>query len=108
MAYPSITPLNGVKESTVGKIVKAEFDGNYSQQRLKTTRFRKNFEMDYLINASEFSTLDNFFQSSLGSSFDFTHPTTSTVYTVRFAEETLQVTYLTDDLIKVNIKLEEV
>jgi len=108
MTYPNITPLNGVKETSIGKTVKSEFDGNYVQQRLKTTRFRKSFELNYALSDTEFLELDSFFQTHLGSSFTFTHPSTSVDYTVRFSEDTLNATYQTSKLIKVTLKLEEV
>lgn len=108
MAYPSITPLNGVKETTIGKTVKSSFDSNYVQQRPKTTRYRKSLEMDYYLTASEFETFDTFFKANLGLSFSFTHPITSDVYTVRFAEDELEYTWEYSNLVKFTVTLEEV
>lgn len=108
MAYPSITPLNGVKETTIGKTVKSSFDSNYVQQRPKTTRFRKSFEMDYYLTAAQFETFDTFYKENLGLSFAFNHPITSTVYTVRFSEDQLECMWAYSDLVKITVTLEEV
>ena len=106
--FPSLQPLNGVKESSIGKVVTSSFDGNYKQQRRKTTRIRKQFEMDFALSLSEYQTLDTFFQTYLGVNFEFTHPITSTVYNCRFSDETLDATYLVNNLIKVKLKIEEI
>lgn len=107
MAYPTLNPRYGVKESTIGKTVKAEFDGNYVQQRPKTTRTRKKFEIEYLLTQSEFNTFDTFFKDNLGYSFSFVHPSTLATYTVRFGTDSIDATYLYDDLIKISVVLEE-
>lgn len=108
MAYPNITPQNGVKESTIGKTVTSNFNTNYVQQRSKTTRKRKKFDLTYMLTASEYATLDTFFSDELGNSFAWTHPTTATIYTVRFAMDTLQATYIVENLLSVKVMLEEV
>lgn len=108
MAFPNITPLNGIKVSSIGKTVKTSFDGNYTQQRLKASRILKSFEMTYLLSVTEFEALDTFFHNYLGSSFAFNNPATSDVFTVRFDEDQLDATYMTSELIKVSLKLVEV
>jgi hypothetical protein len=108
MAFPNIEPLNGVKISSIGKTVKTSFDGNYTQQRLKASRILKSFEMTYLLSASEFDTLDTFFQDTLGSSFVFNNPATDEAFTVRFDSDQLDATYMTNELVKVTLKLMEV
>lgn len=108
LIYPSILPLVDVKETIIGKTVKTSFDNNYVQQRLKTTRIRRRFELNYMLNFEEYEVYENFFISALGQSFDITNPLTLNTYTVFFASDTLDIQYIHNNLIKISVTLEEV
>jgi len=87
--YPTLTVLPSVpiKEATEDPVIKSDFEAGYVHTRARYTRFRHQFTIKYdnMPNADKV-TLDAFCDTVHGSvtSFAWTHPLTSTVYTVRF------------------------
>ena len=105
----SVCATNDFKEEIIKPIVKTQFEGNYAQTRPKYTRTTKNFTLKYMfITEADKSTLNAFFETYRGSSFDWTHPRTSTVHSVRFAEDILKYKYLDVGLYEVSVPLEEI
>jgi len=58
--------------------------------------------------AADFATLDTFFQTNQGGNFDWTHPITSTVYDVRFSQDTLEGEVVFHGHYQVTVEFEEV
>jgi len=70
--------------------VKTNFDAGYVQSRANATRSRMEFSTGWDgITETELQSLITFFEDNIGTTFNWTHPTTSTVYTVRFVENRL-------------------
>jgi len=107
--FPALgNPLNGFKEGNINKTIKSNFNGNYTQTRKVASRTRKSFSCDYILTQAQYQTLVTFFNTYVGSNFNFTHPVTSTVYFCFFTIDSLYAIYTTDDFIKVSIQMEEV
>lgn len=104
----TLKPLKGVKETTIGKTVSVSFDSNYTQQRLKTSRFRKRFELEYMLTADEYVDFDELFQESLGLTVQFQHPLTLVIYDVYISGDELTANYIENNLVQVTIVFEEV
>ena len=68
--------------------VRSPFEGGYQQTRPRYTRARRRFGVRYRLQSSDLWTLRTFELTTLrngADSFTWTHPTTSTSYTVRLA-----------------------
>jgi len=67
--------------------IKTQFESGAVQSRPKHTSTRWVFTLGWKkLTTTQYATLHAFFTSYIGSTFNFTHPETSTVYVVRFAE----------------------
>lgn len=107
--FPSLgNPRNGMKVSNVNKVLTSEFQGNYKQKRKGSTRTRKMFDCNYILETADYNLLETFFNDNVGLSFVFIHPINSTTHECTFVNDTLEATYTTSDLVDINIQLEEV
>lgn len=107
--FPDLgNPKNGMKVSNVNKVLTSEYMGNYKQKRKSATRSRKTFDCNYSLETIDYNTLETFFNDNIGLSFSFTHPINATVHECTFMNETLEATYVTSELVDINIQIEEV
>lgn len=90
MAYPTLNDEPyPIKESRANSTISSEYDGGYEHTRARYTRVRKIFELTYqALSDADKILLENHIDTVNGAadSFDWTHPQTSVVYTVRFKE----------------------
>lgn len=89
--------------------VNSEFEGNFSQTRRLATRGRRSFTLLYnAITDAEFLSLETFFHTNIGGSFDWTNDRDSNTYTVKFANSSLPFKYSPTGKIDTKIELEEI
>ena len=100
--------INFSKER-IKPIVKTKFEGNYAQTRPKYTRTMSKFKIAYnALTTTDVSTMETFFDANSGGEFNWTDPSTSTVFVVRFSSETLTFKHIGKDLYSLELVLEEV
>lgn len=94
MAFPSIaTPDTIMPDTTRGATIRSKSEAGYVQTRARYTRMTRRFELQWgHLSAADFATLQTYFEDTAvagAQSFNWTHPTTSTVYVCRFADDEL-------------------
>ena len=94
--WPSIAvPTFGTTASDYLPTVRTEFEGNYVQSRLRTTRARRQWSLKWnVMTETDYQTLRAFFLSYQGSAFNWIEPVTSTPYVCRFSNDTLTSTHI--------------
>jgi len=106
--WPNIENPSSLNERTVKAQIKSDFEAGYVQSRTKWTRSRKIFELSWdNMDAADKSTLEDFFENNIGGTFTWTHPLTSTSYTVRFKENELRARHVPVNFWRVDVALEE-
>ena len=111
--WPNIETPNLPLEE-VGRLstVRSPYEAGYVNTRPRWTRARRSFVLTWnALSSSGFSTLRAFFEETVrggGDSFTWTHPVTSTSYTVRFAQDELRFTAILGDRYRGSVTLEEV
>ena len=94
MAWPSIATPSGIVEFADKGQIKVPFEGGYVQSVAKYSRMRRMFELTWnAMSAANKATLITYFENNQGTTFSWTHPHTSTAYTVRFRDDQLMFTY---------------
>jgi len=112
--FPSIRTSDWTlfKERPMKKQLRTPFEAGYVQSRAKHTVAKMEFIIGWeWMTRAQYDTLETFFESNQGGSFNFTHPITGSVYVVRFSEEDgfPEVEPMGTDYVKLNgLKLEEV
>jgi len=88
--FPSIAnPSEFVQTYRKGQI-KGRFEDGTVFSRAKETRARFKFTLSWKsLSGTDYIALITFFNSNIGTTFTYTHPLTSTEYTVRFAQDEL-------------------
>ena len=95
-------------DAYIKPIVQTSFEGNYKQTRPKYTRYSQTFNPTYrMITETEQDTLQAFFNTNSGNSFDWENPTDLVTYTVRFGVDRLMFKNIAVGYYSVNIPLEE-
>lgn len=89
--FPTLSknPEYPLKQSKNVEVIKSTFEGGYVLTRPKHTRARGVWEVIYsLMSQADMNSLSGFIDSVSGAvnSFDWTHPQSSNVHTVRFME----------------------
>ena len=70
--------------------IKTNFESGVVQTRARHTSSKWIFTLGWLgLSPSDYSDLVDFFDSHIGDTFHYTHPTTLVTYTVRFADDVL-------------------
>lgn len=90
MAFPSLpTPSWQFFEQKPARAqLMSPFEAGMSQSRPKHTSTRWIFTIGWqALGTTDYATLVAYYDANVGSSFSWTHPITSTVYTVRFGNE---------------------
>jgi len=109
MSWPSIRlPNYPLQEKTLKRQYKDEFEAGYVVSRAAATRARKQFRLDWdVIPEADYQTLDAFFIANQGGTFSWTHPETSTVYTVRFVDDYIDFAIIPVNQRRGSLTLEE-
>ena len=88
MAYPtlSVNPNFPIDEGVEPSSIKSKFEAGYVLARARFTRERNNFKLAYtlLSNADKVLLKDHMDTVKDITPFNWTHPITSTVYSVRY------------------------
>jgi len=106
--FPSIE-INNMQESTQKAVIKSEYNGGYEIQRPRYTRTRKQFTLGFnKLTETEKLTLESFMMDNQGLAFNFTHPTTSTVYSVRNTSDKVDFTFVHPFYYSATIAIKEV
>lgn len=109
--FPSLSklPTQSYTETFTKPSIRTPFDGNYEQTRPKFTRSTKTFDVNFkFLTPTDKSTLQTFFNTYNGESFDWTNPLDSVTYLVRFAEDMLVFKNQGADRFSLSLKLQEV
>lgn len=70
--------------------VRTEFEDGTVQSRARVTRGRWTFNLGWVaLSQTNYTTLQSFFSAYIGTTFNWTHPVTSTVHVVRFGSDVL-------------------
>ena len=101
------------KEKYLRKTRRSDFDAGYEQTRPMWTKTRREFHIEWrALTATQVSTLITFFEGSDveygGYAFDWTHPVSSTTYSVRLVDDEVDVDYVANDKYRVKIRLRQV
>ena len=83
------------KEITECNILETEFENGVVQKRKKWSQARKRFQLTFNVNTlTEITEIKDYFIARDGSydTFTFTEPLSSTAYTVRFKENSFELT----------------
>lgn len=88
--FPTLSnlPSYPLQESREDSVLRSEFEGGYEQTRAQFTRVRRKWDVSYSnLTTADKNTLDAFIDTVNGGAdaFNWTHPVTSTVYSVRFS-----------------------
>lgn len=91
MAFPTRAPSPQFFSQTVQKAqLQSPFEAGSVQSRPKHTKHRMRFTTGWeALTSTELSDLYTHFYTYVGTTFSWTHPTTSTSYTVRYTEDQL-------------------
>ena len=89
--WPNIPAADfGTEEEVYKPQVRSEFEGGYVQSRPRTSREIRRFPLSWeTMSSADYATLETFFKTYQGNSFNWTHPVTSVVYVCRFSTDSL-------------------
>lgn len=92
MAWPSIiAPTYSTGGETYLPQLRTEFEGNYVQSRPRSTRATRRWMLVWDdMPEADFQLLEAAFIADMGTTFSWTEPATSVVYTVRYSEGSLR------------------
>ena len=91
MAFPDIQGPSRIQESHHRQKIRSKFEAGYVQQHPKWTRSRKKFRLEWeTLPDSDLTALLDDFDANQGSSFDWTHPTRGTTYTVMYSGDQVE------------------
>lgn len=91
-AWPAISaPDADLFQQAIQKpLVRTEFESGVVQSRARATSARRRFILGWhALSNTDYETLVTFFETYQGDTFTYTHPVTSTSYTVRFSNDEL-------------------
>lgn len=105
--FPSIIP-SSITESFVKAQTRTPFEDGSVQSRVKHTRGRSKWELNFTsLEVSEVTTIKTFFYANQGDLFYWTHPMTSVQYEARFSNDEIQVDYQSPTDCSTTIQIEE-
>ncbi len=108
-AWPTTKPVYPLEESVYKPALRTEFEAGYVQSRARCTRARRRFTLHWPAMAeAEYGALEEHFIANQGASFSWTHPVSSTSYTVRYAEDVIAGKPVLPGNRDVVVRLEEV
>ena len=107
MAFYPITGLTQQsKRITQFEALRSQSEGGYMFSRKKFTKPKYKFELEHLFNESDFETLNTFFETNQGTSFDLVFK--GITYRVIFGIDELSPDHLSGDVVKTKVTLVEV
>jgi len=78
------------REKPKKRQIKTTFESGHVQSRAGATQMKREFTIGWpSMSRTDYDSLVTFFESYQGTVFNFTHPITSVVYSVRFMENEL-------------------
>jgi len=84
----SINPVHPIEEGGEDNVIRTPMEAGYEKTRLRFTRARRNWKIEYksMLNSDKEILYDFERQARNGviDTFNWTHPTSGTVYNVRF------------------------
>lgn len=91
----AVYPISYIGTGSTVEIIKpinrAEFENNTVATRLRTTKKRYLFELTYSnMTFADFETLNTFFDTYQGTTFEFTNPITNVTHNVKFGMDRLK------------------
>jgi hypothetical protein len=93
--FPTISSPSAFSEERRKGTIKTTFENGKVASRPKWTLGKKSFELNWaMMSNADKVILDNFFESTNGLAFVYTHPKTSTTYSVIFTDDTLKFDYI--------------
>jgi hypothetical protein len=106
-AWPSIaTPSVDFEEETYFPSIRTPFEGNYVQQRPRSTRSRGRWLLRWNgLSDTHYGLLKTAFTA--GESLTWEHPLTAVSHTVIFSQDSLKATYVAEDRWEVTCQIEE-
>lgn len=111
------TPLDGsFSETPIPAYIDDPSDVGAPRRRARFTRTLRQFSFGYMLTTAQKNALEAFFYTTLDggvSSFNWTHPDTAVVYSVRFARDGMKISHRTGadsvgDYWNADIKIEEI
>jgi hypothetical protein len=89
--------------------IRTEFEGNYVQSRPRATRATRRWTLVWnAMTEAHYQLLDAYFIANIGVTFSWTEPITTTSYTVRFSEDSLQWSHFNKGVRSVSLGLETI
>ena len=111
MAFPTLSrnPIQ-IDEQSEFATISTSFEAGYQQTRERHSRSRKTFTVRYKVDGADKDLIFDHFSSVRGSvAFDWTHPDTGAVHTVRYAESPkLPISGTWPDFYEITIKIVEI
>jgi len=109
MSWPSIQePSYPLEEEVYKPQIKTEFEAGYVQSRPRATISKRRFKLTWqAMDDTDLASLQSAFASDVGSTFSWTHPVTSTAYTVRYVGNGITSTRYTNGVNRVMVELEQ-
>ena len=107
-AWPTSPPSYPFEEEVHLAQIKSRFEDGKVQSRVKWTSARDRFSLRWIqMEESEYQDFKLHFEANQGSTFSWTHPITSTVYTVRYMSDSLKTTATLPGYRSVRVQIEE-
>lgn len=104
MSYPTIQLSEKTKKTLIKEAIRTESEGGYGRTRSKYTKPRYQFDLDYIaISESDFETIEAYFLSNQGLTFNFVYPRDAQTYVCMFNQDSISAEYISSD--KVNCKV---
>jgi len=109
MAWPAIATPSGITQTLQKSHITTRSEAGYSQSRSSSTLTKRLFSLTWDdLSSADLVLLEAHYIATLGSSFTWAHPLTSTEYTVLYIDDTLESAYRPYNLWNVTLKLQEV
>lgn len=89
-AWPTMDPSYPLQETPIKSQIKSTFENGKVQSRVKFTSLRYKWRVTWqFLPEAQYQSLVEYFDENQGETFSWTHPITTTVYTVRFSDDSL-------------------
>ena len=110
--FPTLPKPWEIKETSITDTIATPFESGYVQTRSRNTRPRKRWVLAWgMLTTAQVGTLRTFFETTVrgkAGAFNWTHPFTAVVYSVRFAKDELPADLIGVGQWSVETELEQV
>lgn len=108
-AFPSIaTSQFPLQEDIFHPQLKSPFESGHVQSRKQALIEKRKWKLFWIdISSSDYSSLEAFYLANIGNTLTWVHPISSTVYTVRFSNDSLKTTLTEGNNKRVELEIEE-